>query len=141
MKLRLCHGDLHLAPLRTRMPFKYGIATMTETTYAFVRLRVEIDGRSVEGIAADSLPPKWFTKDPLKPLAEEVAEMLAVIRHALAAAVGLGGENAFEIWRQLEIRWDFQAGGQLHAGRQSDAPRQGCRRGCWGWCIAWYPRN
>ncbi len=101
MKLRLCHGDLHLAPLRTRMPFKYGIATMTETTYAFVRLRVEIDGRSFEGIAADSLPPKWFTKDPLKPLADEVAEMLAVIRHALAVAVGLRGENAFEVWQQL----------------------------------------
>ena len=83
------------------MPFRYGIVTMTEVPYVFVRLRVEVGGKMVEGISADGLPPKWFTKDPLKPIADEIAEMLEVIRHALEAAVGLRGESAFAVWEQL----------------------------------------
>ena len=101
MPLRILHGDLHLAPLRTRMPFRYGIVTMTETTYAFVRLRLEINHQTFEGIAADALPPKWFTKDPLKPIGAEVTEMLDVIRHALKIATGLVGDHPFDLWRQL----------------------------------------
>ena len=83
------------------MPFRYGIVTMTEVPYVFVRLRVEIAGKMVEGISADGLPPKWFTKDPLKPIGEEITEMLDVIRHALKAAVGLRGDTAFAVWEQL----------------------------------------
>ena len=88
MKIHIQDGDLHLTRLRTRMPFKYGIATMTSTPHAFLRLRVEGDGKSGIGIAADSLPPKWFTKDPARALDEEVADMLRVIEHARDCARG-----------------------------------------------------
>ena len=93
--------DLHLTNLRTRMPFRYGIATMTEVPHLFVRLWVSTEGKSSVGISADLLPPKWFTKDAAKPLDEEIAEMLRVIRHALSIAVDLRGRDAFEIWQQL----------------------------------------
>ena len=106
MKIHIQDGDLHLTRLRTRMPFKYGIATMTSTPHAFLRLRVEGDGKSGIGIAADSLPPKWFTKDPARALDEEVAEMLRVIEHALDCARGLHAESPFDSWRQL---YDLQA--------------------------------
>ena len=43
MKVRVRAGDIHLTDLRTRMPFRYGIATMTRSPHAFVRLHVEID--------------------------------------------------------------------------------------------------
>lgn len=101
MRIRICDGDIHLTNLRTRMPFKYGIATMTTTPHAFVRLWVEVDGYRHVGLAADHLPPKWFTKDPAKPLADEVAEMLRVIKHALTRAISLEGDSPFTIWREL----------------------------------------
>ena len=82
--------------LATRLPFKYGIATMTRAPQAFVRLQVEVDGRMASGVAADVLPPKWFTKDPQKPLDVEVDEMLAVIEHAVTCAVGVSAPTVFE---------------------------------------------
>ena len=44
MSVRIVEGETRLINLRTRMPFKYGIATMTDVPYAFLRLAVEIDG-------------------------------------------------------------------------------------------------
>jgi hypothetical protein len=113
--LRLLHGSIHLLDLRTRLPFKYGIATMTRAPQAFVRMVVEINGREQTGIAADLLPPKWFTKIPDKPLEAEIDEMLSVIEHAVAAAVGLTGETAFEVWQQVRQRQD-------RWGREQDIP-------------------
>ncbi|MEW6306567.1 MAG: hypothetical protein AB1705_24135 [Verrucomicrobiota bacterium] len=101
MKITILRGDVHLVQLRTRMPFKYGIATMTHMPQAFVRLAVDVDGKRVEGISSDLLPPKWFTKDPAKAVDLEIDEMLHVIRHAGQFAVGLSGASAFDVWGQL----------------------------------------
>ena len=101
MKLRLCEGDLHLTNLTTRLPFQYGIATMTRMPMAFVRLRVEVGGRQSLGIAADLLPPKWFTKDPARAVDEEIRELLRVIEHAVQIAAGVAGESPFDVWREL----------------------------------------
>jgi hypothetical protein len=79
MAVRILDGDIHLIHLKTRMPFKYGIATMTEAPHASIRLRVEVDGVVETGISADLLPPKWFTKDPARPIDKEIDEMLLVI--------------------------------------------------------------
>src|SRR5438105_842373 len=105
MTIRVLDGDVHLIDLKTRMPFRYGIATMTEAPHAFVRLRVVVDEAEETGVSADLLPPKWFTKEPAKPLDEEVDEMLLVIEHAVRAAAGLRAESVFAAWRQL---WDEQ---------------------------------
>jgi hypothetical protein len=108
MKLHIHHGDIHLLALRTRMPFKYGIATMTRAPHAFVRLEVNVEGRAAEGVAADHLPPKWFTKDPTRAIDDEVAEMLRVIDHAVRTAHGLQAESVFDAWRELfdlQGRW------------------------------------
>jgi hypothetical protein len=108
MTITIDGGDIHLFDIRTRMPFKYGNATMTHSPHAFVRLWVDVDGQRTEGVAADHLPPKWFTKDPAKPIAEEVGEMLRVIEQALALAPGLHGDTPFDAWQQLyqaQDRW------------------------------------
>ena len=57
VNIRVCEADLHLHNLHTRMPFKYGIATMTHMPMAFVRVALEVDGRTTLGVAADLLPP------------------------------------------------------------------------------------
>jgi L-alanine-DL-glutamate epimerase-like enolase superfamily enzyme len=99
--IRIRDFDIHLTNLETRMPFKYGIATMTRVPHAFVRVHAEIDGALFSGIAADLLPPKWFTKDPEKAVIDEIAEMIRVIRHAASRCVGLTGATTFEVWQQL----------------------------------------
>lgn len=99
--LQILSFDLYRHDVRLRMPFRYGIATMTEGPVVFVRLRVVDGEREVFGIASDLLPPKWFTKIPDKPIAEEIDELLQVILHACRTAVGLRGKDAFEVWRQL----------------------------------------
>lgn len=83
------------------MPFRYGIVTMTEVTHVIMRLTFEIDGRMQEGLAADHLAPKWFTKDPNRPLAEEIVEMLAVIRTAVGHARKLKAATPFQFWQEL----------------------------------------
>lgn len=92
---------LHRLQLKARMPFRYGIATMTEVPHVIVRATWDIDGKGVEGVAADHLPPKWFTKDPNRPLDEEIVEMLAVIRAAVGAARGIKAATPFAFWREL----------------------------------------
>src|SRR5262245_19494642 len=106
-------GAIHVLELQTRMPFKYGIATITRAPHAFVRLEVDIDGVANVGLAADLLPPKGFTKNPDRSLDDEVAEMANVIEHAMAAAVGLHGDSPFALWRQVwasQAEWGRQHG-------------------------------
>ncbi|MBM3833204.1 MAG: hypothetical protein FJ403_08010 [Verrucomicrobia bacterium] len=99
--IKVLDCDLHLTNLQTRMPFKYGIATMTRVPHGFVRVRAEVEGKPSIGIAADLLPPKWFTKDPDKPVIDEVLDMMRVIRHAADAAKSLSGSSTFDVWQQL----------------------------------------
>jgi hypothetical protein len=113
--LRIGRGDIHLIDLETRLPFKYGIATMTRAPYAFVRVPVIIDGVETFGIAADLLPPKWFTKVPDALLEDEVAEMLAVIEQARDLATDLEAATVFEAWRELSQR-------QSNWGREEQLP-------------------
>jgi hypothetical protein len=87
---------------RARIPFRYGIATMTECPHAIVRLTFDLDGVTETGLAADHLPPKWFTKDPTRDLADEVDEMVRVLRAGVShAQVIRGAATPFAFWREL----------------------------------------
>ena len=101
MGLRIVSSRLQTVPLRTRIPFRYGIATMTEVPLAFVRVQVQIDGQEAQGVASDCLPPKWFTKVPDKSLNEEVEEMIDVIAQAQSAANRMKARSVFELWQAL----------------------------------------
>ncbi len=99
--IRLLSAELFRLELRARMPFRYGIATMTDVPQLVARLTFEIDGQPHSGLAADLLPPKWFTKDPARGLADEIDEMLRVIRAAVRHAQGLRCATVFDFWREL----------------------------------------
>jgi len=88
---------------------------MTDCPHVFVRICVEIDGHTVHGVAADQLPPKWFTKIPDQPLDTEIDEMLAVVTQAAHTAVGRAAPTAFSLWHSL---WHDLA----HWGRQQALP-------------------
>lgn len=102
MSIRLLNTDLYLHNLRTRMPFKYGIATLTVVPHLFVRVQVEVDGILARGLAADNLPPKWFTKDPATTMQEDIAGMIDVIRAACRHAQAVNhAETVFAFWQEL----------------------------------------
>ena len=90
------------------MPFRYGIATMTELPHVILALTFEIAGRTATGIAADHLPPKWFTKDPARAPLDEIDDMVAVIRAAVNHARGVRALTVFGFWRELyaaQVAW------------------------------------
>src|SRR6266511_4779918 len=99
-RMRVLSFELLPRPLRTRMPFRYGIVTLTSITHLIVRFEVEVDGRRQRGWAADGLAPKWCTKDPNRAIDEEVQEMKEVIRAACERAMAAGEcASVFELWR------------------------------------------
>jgi len=102
MVIRVHHSDFFVLNLRTRMPFRYGIATLRALPHLIVRATVEVDGKTVAGFAADGLPPKWFTKDPTSTYAQELADMVEVIRHACALAREISTQRTpFALWRSV----------------------------------------
>jgi hypothetical protein len=104
VRLEILDFSLHRIDVRLRMPFRYGIATMTDGPLLFLRLRLRVGGEEALGISSDLLPPKWFTKIPDKPIAEEIEEMLRVIRRAGRSSVGLCGDSTFALWQELYAR-------------------------------------
>jgi len=88
---------------RTRFPFRYGIASMTEVPHLFVRTTVTSGRASAVGVTAEGLPPKWFTKDPSTTFEQDLPEMLDAIRHAAEIAVERAAEPVcfFDFWREV----------------------------------------
>jgi L-alanine-DL-glutamate epimerase-like enolase superfamily enzyme len=105
--------ELHLTNMRARMPFRYGIATLTALPHLFVRVDADVDGQRATGHAADSLPPKWFTKDPDTQFVDDIAVMIAVIRQAADDAIAVGdAPTAFDLWHQVyrhQAQWGRDA--------------------------------
>lgn len=95
--------------ISTRMPFKYGIATMTRLPHLFVHIKAQFDGETQSGISADHLPPKWFTKDPDKDPLEEIEDMLTVIKKAGEHAQSFSANSVFDFWYTLYQKQDAWA--------------------------------
>lgn len=95
--------QFHVLPMRTRFPFKYGIASLSSLPHLFVTVNLVVNGKPAEGLASEGLAPKWFTKDPHSTPEEDVAEMLSVVQNA--ARIGReAGRNAvtfFHWWKSL----------------------------------------
>ena len=100
--LRVRRFRLLTHPVKTRFPFRYGIACLVEMPHLFISLDVEVDGRLVGGTSAENLPPKWFTKNPDSRFEDDCADMVSVIRHACETAMAVGTQPSFfALWRRL----------------------------------------
>jgi hypothetical protein len=93
----------YVLPMRTRFPFKYGIASMSALPHLFVSVFLKTDRGEVRGLASEGLPPKWFTKDPDTLFESDLAEMLAVIQNAarIARNEGASAKPYFKWWQGL----------------------------------------
>ena len=65
MKVKVEQVDRFERDVRLRLPFRFGVITVTESIHAIIRVQVSLaDGRSSEGVAAEALGAKWFEKSP-----------------------------------------------------------------------------
>ena len=72
--------DAHERPVDLRLPFRFGNATVTSATQAFVHARIGMpDGRSSDGWSAELMIPKWFDKDPSRTNAQNVDDLRAAV--------------------------------------------------------------
>ncbi|HYC65892.1 MAG TPA: mandelate racemase, partial [Reyranellaceae bacterium] len=84
MKVKLQAADRFERDCKLRLPFRFGVITVTEGTQAILRVRIALeDGRTSEGVAAEALGAKWFEKSP----AYSDAQNLDQLRQALDIAI------------------------------------------------------
>src|SRR5262249_31169653 len=69
-----------------RLPFRFGVITMTRSTQAVIRATIALeDGRTSVGVAAETLAAKWFDKSS----AFSDAQNLDQLRQSLGLAIDL----------------------------------------------------
>ena len=82
--------------VRLRMPFRFGIVTLTAAPQAFVRATIRLaDGRTATGMAAELLAPKWFDKNPELTNEQNFEQLRNAIRLARAAYLDGQSRSAF----------------------------------------------
>ena len=97
VKLKIAALDFFERDVRLRMPFRFGMVTLTESPQAFVRARIRTgDGREAEGAAAELLAPKWFDKNPALSNEDNYEQLRASLRAARKRYLSHGTETA---WR------------------------------------------
>jgi hypothetical protein len=81
--------ELYERPVVLRLPFRFGVVTLTQCPQAFVRARIEFaDGESCWGAAAEMMAPKWFDKDLQLSNEDNFNQLRNVLRLARDAYLG-----------------------------------------------------
>lgn len=113
MHIRPTAAAVWMLPCRARLPFRFGMHTMTVAPLATCRVEVEVSGsggggngtstRAV-GYSSDLLVPKWFAKNPETPITADWADLLDA-QHAAIDVLLDGGnaraDTAFGHWRRV----------------------------------------
>jgi hypothetical protein len=101
--LRLIEATFYERPVKLRLPFRFGVVTLTQAPQAFVRARVRLaDGREGEGVSAELLVPKWFDKLPTltnDDNFDQLRRSLAIARRHLLDA---SANTAFSLSAEVE---------------------------------------
>ena len=88
--------ELFERDVRLRMPFRFGVVTLTEAPQVFARARVRLaDGTEAEGVAAELLAPKWFDKNPALSTEDNFDQLRAALCIARGLYLAGGATTAF----------------------------------------------
>ena len=88
--------DLFERDVKLRMPFRFGVVTLTESPQAFARVRIRLaDGREATGAAAELLAPKWFDKNPALTNEDNFDQLRLALSLAREAYLAGGSNTAF----------------------------------------------
>jgi hypothetical protein len=97
VRFRILSIDLLERDVRLRMPFRFGVVTLTESPQAFVRCRIRLeDGKEAEGAAAELLAPKWFDKNPALTNEDNYEQLRASLRGARERYLAQGMATAWQ---------------------------------------------
>ena len=92
-RVRVREVQLLERDVRLRLPFRFGVVTLSEATEAYVRAHVELEGGGETwGAAAEMLAPKWFDKDPALSNAQNLDQLRLSL--TLARELYTGGRLA-----------------------------------------------
>jgi L-alanine-DL-glutamate epimerase-like enolase superfamily enzyme len=84
--LRILDIELFERPVVLRLPFRFGVVTLTACPQAFVKVRIQTEtGREAEGAAAELLAPKWFDKNLILSNEDNFDQLRASLRLAREA--------------------------------------------------------
>ncbi|GHA18929.1 mandelate racemase [Devosia pacifica] len=100
--IKIASGSLGISTVRTRLPFRFGVVTMTSAASATLELEVSVDGKMSRGWSSDLLAYKWFDKRPEKSAADNVTDLIWVIEQALAVALDQPQCSFFDMWQVLD---------------------------------------
>jgi len=85
-EFRIIAIELYERPVALRIPFRFGAATVTHASQAFVRAGILLDdGHEAHGAAAELMIPKWFDKSPQKSNADNIEDLRRSLSCAAAA--------------------------------------------------------
>jgi hypothetical protein len=74
---------LYERPVELRLPFRFGVVTLTRCPQAFVQARIELPGgRWAWGAAAELMAPKWFDKNLALSNDDNFEQLRSVLRLA-----------------------------------------------------------
>lgn len=94
---RIAEIELYERAVVLRLPFRFGVVTLTQCPQAFVRARIELPGgASAWGAAAELMAPKWFDKNLALSNEDNFNQLRAVLKLAREAYLAEGsGASAF----------------------------------------------
>ncbi|MFT4708908.1 MAG: hypothetical protein ACI9D0_001836 [Bacteroidia bacterium] len=120
MRVRIRDVSFGVSDCVTRLPFKFGMNTMTWAPTLTARVVLETEAGEAVGHSADLLVPKWFEKDPKKSLEDDVTGLMAsAVAAGELAKSGPGAGNSetvFELWWRMY-------NGRVHGRPQAAADR------------------
>jgi hypothetical protein len=103
LKIRLVEAETFERPVRLRLPFRFGAATLREARQLFLRVRIEdSQGRPAWGMAAELMVPKWFDKSPALSNADNENQLRRSLALALDALKSAGAGTAFALHAAVE---------------------------------------
>ncbi|MDO9501680.1 mandelate racemase [Falsiroseomonas sp.] len=83
-------------PFTLRLPFRFGVITVTQGRQAVIRARIRLeDGSEAWGVAAETLAAKWFDKDPKLSDAQNEQQLRRALELATEASLAAGADTAF----------------------------------------------
>lgn len=88
--------ELYEWPYKLRLPFRFGVTTVTHGRQAVARVQVRMeDGREAWGVAAEALAAKWFDKDLALSDAQNHDQLRTALEIARDAYLASGANTAF----------------------------------------------
>jgi L-alanine-DL-glutamate epimerase-like enolase superfamily enzyme len=100
MRFAVAKIEFYERDVKLRLPFRFGVVTLTQAPQAFVRARIRLEnGAESWGAAAELLAPKWFDKRPEFSNEENFEQLRIALRIARDAYVSAGSRTAWGHWR------------------------------------------